>query len=166
MAAVAKFVLETCTKKGIVAVTFITYREAGIIDDARFEFFDRRIQACLPDVAPIEGSNNRVLGQAIENVVRNALRYTPQGGQIDVELTKFQGHFQLTIADQGPGVPDDCLENIFQPFFRVEKERGKDSGGFGLGLALAKRQIEAMSGSISAANQPQGGLLITIILKS
>ncbi|MCP4595277.1 histidine kinase sensor domain-containing protein [Neptuniibacter sp.] len=137
----------------------------SIIDDARFEFFDRRIQAYLPDVAPIEGSNNRVLGQALENVVRNALRYTPVGGQVEVELIKLKDHFQLTIADQGPGVPDEYLEKIFQPFFRVEKERGKDSGGFGLGLALAKRQIEALSGRISAANQPQGGLLITVTLK-
>lgn len=138
----------------------------SIIDDARFEFFDRHIQAYLPDVAPIEDSNNRVLGQAIENVVRNALRYTPAGGQVEVELIKFKDYFQLTIADQGPGVPDEYLEKIFQPFFRVEKERGKDSGGFGLGLALAKRQIEALSGAISAANRPQGGLMITITLKN
>lgn len=136
----------------------------SIIDDARFEFFDRHIQALLPDEAPVKDSNSRILGQAIENIVRNALRYTPTGGQVEVELIELKDYFLLTVSDQGPGVPQEHLDDIFKPFFRVEKERGKDSGGFGLGLALAKRQIEALSGSITATNLPQGGLKMTIML--
>lgn len=136
----------------------------SIIDDARFEFSDRHILAVLPDDAPIEQSNSRILGQAIENIIRNALRYTPVGGQVKIELTLCKGFYYLTIADQGTGVPEEYLENIFQPFFRVEQERGKDSGGFGLGLALAKRQIEVLSGTISARNRVEGGLEMEIRL--
>lgn len=137
----------------------------SLIDDARFEFSDRNVQAILPENAPIQNSNNRLLGQAIENVVRNALRYTPVNGRVEIVLVETGDQYKITVSDQGPGVPDEHLENIFQPFFRVEKARGKNPGGFGLGLALAKRQVEALSGSIKAANLSKGGLQMTITLK-
>lgn len=136
----------------------------SIVDDARFEYPDRALHTELLQEAPLGASCHRLLGQAIENIVRNALRYTPAGGMVQIALNR-QGHcYQLKISDQGPGVPDEHLENIFTPFFRVEKSRGKDSGGFGLGLALAKRQIQAVSGTIEAKNLSSGGLQVVIEL--
>jgi two-component system sensor histidine kinase PfeS len=123
-----------------------------IIDNARFEYPNIKIKTALPNLLPLQKSNNRSLGQAIENVVRNALRHTPEGNNICIALTKNSSHCELIIKDNGPGVPDQHLHNIFKPFFRIEKSRNNESNGFGLGLALAKRQIEAVGGSIIAFN--------------
>lgn len=132
----------------------------SILDDARFEYPDRQILCQMPDSAPLHGSSSRALGQAIENVVRNALDHTPVGGQIEVSLSEEGGDWLLRVADQGPGVAEQWLERIFQPFFRGGSERA----GFGLGLALAQRQVSATGGSIRASNRAGGGLLMDIRL--
>ena len=132
----------------------------SIVDDARFEYPDRQVLCQMPDSAPLHGSSSRALGQAIENVVRNALDHTPPGGQIEVSLSEEGDAWLLRVADQGPGVAEQWLERIFQPFFRGGSERA----GFGLGLALAQRQVSATGGSIRASNRPGGGLLMEICL--
>ena len=132
----------------------------SILDDARFEYPDRQILCQMPDSAPLHGSSSRALGQAIENVVRNALDHTPPGGQIEVSLSEEGDTWLLRVADQGPGVAEQWLERIFQPFFRGGSERA----GFGLGLALAQRQVSATGGSIRASNRAGGGLLMDIRL--
>jgi len=132
----------------------------SILDDARFEYPDRTITCQIPDSAPLHGSSSRALGQAIENVVRNALDHTPPGGEVEVCLQEAGGDWSLTVADQGPGVAEHWLERIFQPFFRGGSERA----GFGLGLALAQRQVNATGGSIRASNRSGGGLLMDIRL--
>lgn len=132
----------------------------SILDDARFEYPDRQIDYRMPDSAPLHGSSSRALGQAIENVVRNALDHTPVGGCVEVRLHEEGGDWSLTVADQGPGVAEHWLERIFQPFFRGGSERA----GFGLGLALAQRQVNATGGSIRASNRSGGGLLMDIRL--
>jgi len=136
----------------------------SIIDDARFEYPDKKLLSTLPELAPLSSSSHRILGQSIENIIRNALRYTPESGTVNVQLSVQNNEYALVISDQGPGVPEESLDKIFQPFYRVEKSRGTDSGGFGLGLALAKRQVEAVSGSIKASNRDGGGLQMVIRL--
>lgn len=132
----------------------------SILDDARFEYPDREIVAELPEEARLTGSSHRALGQAIENVVRNALDHTPAGGRVRVSLDTAGANYRLQVSDQGPGVPDEWLERIFQPFFRAPGERK----GFGLGLALAQRQMHATGGYICARNQAGGGLLMELLL--
>ncbi|KIQ01595.1 MULTISPECIES: sensor histidine kinase [Pseudomonas] len=132
----------------------------SILDDARFEYPDRQLLAQLPEEAVLAGSSHRALGQAIENVVRNALDHTPPGGVVEVDLQADEQAWQLQIRDQGPGVDEQWLERIFQPFFRVGGERA----GYGLGLALAQRQVRATGGSIRASNREGGGLQLTICL--
>lgn len=132
----------------------------SILDDARFEYPDRQILCQTPDSAPLHGSSSRALGQAIENVVRNALDHTPSGGQVQISLSEEGDAWLLQVADQGPGVAEQWLERIFQPFFRGGSERA----GFGLGLALAQRQVSATGGSIRASNRADGGLLMEIRL--
>ena len=132
----------------------------SILDDARFEYPDRQVLCQMPDSAPLHGSSSRALGQAIENVVRNALDHTPAGGQVQVSLSEESDAWLLQVADQGPGVAEQWLERIFQPFFRGGSERA----GFGLGLALAQRQVSATGGSIRASNRAGGGLLMDIRL--
>lgn len=134
----------------------------SVIDDARYEYPRHHLHIDLPGQAAISGSSHRALAQAVENVIRNACHYTPQGGSVWVRLTSDGHGYRLTVDDQGPGVPADQLERIFQPFFRTQQARGDKPDGHGLGLALARRQLEAVSGWIRAANREPGGLCMTL----
>jgi two-component system sensor histidine kinase CpxA len=100
--------------------------------------------------------NPELLRRAIENIVRNAIRYSPEGTQVDVTLTRMQTMFRISVRDYGEGVPEESLASIFDPFYRVEKDRGRTSGGVGLGLAIAKRAVELHHGLMSAANMHPG----------
>jgi two-component system sensor histidine kinase PfeS len=132
----------------------------SIIDDARFEFPDRHIDTQLPVEAELTGSCHRALGQAIENIVRNALEHTPPDGTVSIHLNRDPQTYLLEVIDEGPGVPEQWLERIFQPFERLSSDRA----GFGLGLALAQRQVFAIGGCLTARNNEQGGLCMTIRL--
>ncbi|GKW50655.1 sensor histidine kinase [Halomonas sp. NCCP-2165] len=134
----------------------------SVIDDARYEYPDHRLDAELPAQAAIHGSSQRALAQAVENVIRNACHYTPAGGRVRVALSAEAQGYRLDVDDQGPGVPDDQLERIFQPFYRTAQARDDKPDGHGLGLALAHRQLEAVGGWVRAENRPAGGLRMTL----
>jgi len=133
-----------------------------LIEDAKFEFPDRNITSQLPDSALIANSSHRAAGQALENVLRNALRYTPQGKSVSVSVAEKECSFEVYICDQGPGVPEQYLKTIFKPFFRIDTSRAASTDSFGLGLALAKRQLAAIRADINAKNIQTKGLCMTI----
>ncbi|TFH84895.1 sensor histidine kinase [Billgrantia azerbaijanica] len=136
----------------------------SVLEDARYEYPDHRLHAELPTQAAITGSSQRALAQAIENVIRNACHYTPVGGRVGIALHQEPGGYRLTVEDEGPGVAAEQLERIFTPFFRTAQARDARSGGHGLGLALARRQVEAAGGWIAAENRDAGGLRMTLWL--
>ncbi len=100
--------------------------------------------------------DRELLRRAIENVLRNAIRYAPEGSAIDASVAAAEGGATVTVRDYGPGVPDEMLPKIFQPFFRVDGSRDSQTGGVGLGLAIAHRAISAHHGSITAENAGPG----------
>lgn len=104
--------------------------------------------------------------QVIRNVLANAIKFSPAGGRIELRaMLDGQGNIRIDCTDQGPGIPPQELENIFQPF--VQSSKTKDgSGGTGLGLAICRKIIDAMDGSIVAANRSGGGSLFRILLPS
>jgi two-component system sensor histidine kinase CpxA len=104
-----------------------------------------------------------LLRRAVENVVRNAVRHTPEGDAVEVALEGEGGRSRILVRDRGPGVPGDKLGAIFEPFYRVEGHRSRASGGVGLGLAIARRAVELHGGSIRAENA-RPGLVVTIEL--
>jgi two-component system sensor histidine kinase CpxA len=104
-----------------------------------------------------------LLARALDNIVRNAIRHTATGTSVELGIEERSGEAVVTVRDQGNGVPDDMLSAIFKPFFRVESDRGRDSGGIGLGLAIAQRAIVLHHGEISARNA-QPGLLVEVKL--
>lgn len=134
-----------------------------LVEDARFEYPDRKLAVDLPDNAAISNSNHRSLGQALENILRNALRFTPANGTVSISLREAEDHYHIRIQDQGSGVPEQDVDRIFQPFYR-SAESHHDSSGFGLGLALARRQIAAVGGVLRASNIPGSGLAMLIDL--
>lgn len=99
--------------------------------------------------------------RALRNVIDNAERY---GGEVDVSYGLDGDHAFIRIGDNGPGIPEADLEQVFEPYFRLEKSRSKETGGTGLGLSIARTIIRAHGGDISLANRPQGGLVATVTL--
>jgi two-component system sensor histidine kinase CpxA len=108
-------------------------------------------------------SLQNALDRAIGNVVRNAVRYACE---IEVHAKAENGYVLIQILDRGPGVPEDTLSRLFEPFYRPEAARGRHTGGSGLGLAITKRCVEACGGMITAKNRKEGGLEVKIILSS
>ncbi|MCA6063237.1 ATP-binding protein [Thalassolituus marinus] len=94
--------------------------------------------------------------RAFDNLLRNAIRFSPQNGVLRVGATVRDRAVELWVEDQGPGVPEDELERIFAPFTQVDPARDHASGGYGIGLALVKRIVELHDGIVVATNQSQG----------
>jgi two-component system sensor histidine kinase CpxA len=99
---------------------------------------------------------------AIENVLRNAVRFTAVDTAVEVSLKRDTGMLLLTIRDQGPGVPSHDLARIFEPFYRVADARDRDSGGTGLGLAITARVVSLHNGKVEAQNAAGKGLIVEI----
>lgn len=136
-----------------------------LCDDIEFEFPGRVLLRDYPQQCLIQHSNQRTLSHSLENILRNALKYSPEHAQVRLSCHSEQAYWLIQVMDQGPGVAAADLAQIFAPFFRVSKARGRSEGGFGLGLALAQRHIHAIGGEISAANHPQwGGLCVSLRL--
>jgi signal transduction histidine kinase len=114
-------------------------------------------------VAVTLNGDEELIRRAVENVIRNAIRYAPPGTPIDIELRKSGDKAQVCVRDYGPGVPEEALQRIFDPFYRVDSDRNRASGGLGLGLAIARRSVELHKGKLTARNA-HPGLLATIEL--
>lgn len=100
--------------------------------------------------------NRELLRRAVENVLRNAIRYAPESSTIDVSMAEDSRAAAIAIRDYGPGVPEDALTRIFNPFFRVDEARDAMSGGSGLGLSIAKQAVQVHQGTITAENASPG----------
>lgn len=109
-------------------------------------------------------ADSKLLSSAISNVINNAVKYSPNDTVVTVELSPQKEQLILSISDQGCGVPNDMIEKLFTPFFRVADARDRSSGGTGLGLAIAQQAIVFHQGEIIAQNQESSGLRVTITL--
>lgn len=95
--------------------------------------------------------------QIIGNIISNALRYSPENSQLKVNLVCSSDKAVISIRDQGPGIPDEAHEQIFERFYRADHSRSRADGGTGLGLAIARQLAEAQGGRLTASNHPDGG---------
>ncbi|HEX8924884.1 MAG TPA: HAMP domain-containing sensor histidine kinase [Terriglobales bacterium] len=128
-----------------------------IVDDCTIEAETRkvRIDVGLPDQARVEG-DPELLRRAIENVLRNAIRYAPAETSVKIKLALEGNNAEVVVRDFGPGVPEEKLARIFDPFYRADDSRDPSSGGIGLGLSIARRAIHLHLGQISARNASPG----------
>lgn len=138
---------------------------SDVVEDARIEAsaMNKEVEWTPGPPVVIEGDPS-LLRSAIENVVRNAVRFTAPGTAVSVTLERLREHLLIVIEDHGPGVPQAELERIFEPFYRVAEARDRDTGGTGMGLAITQRVVDLYNGTVRALNVPSGGLRVEIRL--
>jgi two-component system, OmpR family, sensor histidine kinase CpxA len=142
----------------------------NVAEDAEFEAQARHchVHTTIPEGEWDVRGNASLLHSAVENVVRNAIRYTQEQSSVEIELSREQGdkgpEAVLRVSDSGPGVPEDSLEKLFEPFYRLDEARGRQTGGVGLGLAITERAVRFHGGRVSADNRAESGLRIEIRL--
>jgi two-component system sensor histidine kinase CpxA len=129
---------------------------------------DGRGSEIVCDVAPdlVAQAEPALLARALGNVLRNAVRYAGDAGAIVIRAAARNGEVDLTVADQGPGVPAENLSRLFDAFYRPDGARTRETGGAGLGLAIVKTCVDACRGKISAANQTGRGFAVTLSFSS
>jgi two-component system sensor histidine kinase CpxA len=134
-----------------------------VAEDAEFEAQERKCGVrVVGDIKCSTEGSPELLRSAVENVVRNALRHTAPGSEVEITLATRDSTAEITVRDHGPGVPEGELQNLFRPFYRISGARERDTGGVGLGLAITDRAIRLHGGTVGAANAPDGGLLVKI----
>ena len=136
-----------------------------VVSDAEFEAKNtgRSVQIIANERCPTNGSRE-LLRSALDNVIRNALRHTKAGTTIHVNLLRHEDYIFVRVRDHGTGAPPESLKKLFDPFYRVETARDRQSGGIGLGLAITQRAIRSHGGNITARNSEKGGLEIVMCL--
>lgn len=138
-----------------------------VVRDANFEGDVKNCKVELQGVANATVFGNRELVRsAIENVLRNAVRYSPDGQPVRVSVNRTAAGLEILIRDRGPGVPPADLQRIFEPFYRVAESRDRDTGGEGIGLAITSQVMKAHGGAAEAHNPADGGLEVRLSLPS
>jgi two-component system sensor histidine kinase CpxA len=140
-----------------------------MLPDAEYEARQRECTVAFhaDDQCTISG-NQELLYRAIENVIRNAIRYTENGTEVEIRLAESMKNgsrqVEIDVSDRGPGIPENQREAILRPFYRVDYARSPKTGGFGVGLAIADRAVRLHHGAMSAANREGGGATFRITL--
>ncbi len=137
---------------------------AEVAEDAAWEAEIRHVRITCRVTEPVSVlGDGELLRRALENVVRNAIRYAPDNSTVEVTLDRDHGHAFIRVRDQGPGVAEQHLKEIFKPFFREDVSRTGSTGGVGLGLAIVSRAVNLHHGAVRAQNT-QPGLMVEIEL--
>jgi two-component system, OmpR family, phosphate regulon sensor histidine kinase PhoR len=153
-------------ERGVCAVEMLF---SGASADLSTELEARRqtvTMSIAPDAAAVSCDPAK-LHDVLRNLIENAIKHAPEGSGISLNAARRGDALVLTVADQGPGIPEVDLPRVFERFYRVDKARtrdGRDRGGTGLGLSIVKHLVELHGGSVRAANRPEGGAVFTIEL--
>jgi signal transduction histidine kinase len=123
------------------------------------------VRSIAPELPPALADRDR-LAQVLLNLVRNAIIYTPSGGIVSISFSREDAsHLAITVADTGIGIPPEDLARVFDRFYRTDASRTRASGGFGLGLSIARDLVQAMGGSITVASAPGEGSQFRVVLR-
>jgi signal transduction histidine kinase len=131
---------------------------------ARIEHRQQKVDVRIdPDATTVDADPGK-LHDVLRNLLENAINHGPDGGAIELAAAASEDAILLTVADRGPGIPDNELPRIFERFYRVDRARARDPGGTGLGLSIVKHLVGLHGGSVQAANRPEGGAILTVRL--
>ena len=158
--------LESGAGLAVVESVDLTRLVAEVVEDVDFEAASsgRGVKIVAATEVTIAGSRE-LLRRAIENIIRNAAQYTAEKTQVEVTLSAGDNEVQIKVVDFGPGVPEQDLPHLFEPFYRVAKARERQTGGVGIGLAIAEQAVKAHGGTVLMQNGDDGnGLVVTITL--
>lgn len=137
----------------------------GVAADVDFEANGKGRSVKL-DIGELGNANlmarPELLRRAVENVLRNAARYAPEGSQVECKVVRTGDVFEITVRDHGTGVPPEALADIFRPFVRVQSARDRETGGAGIGLAIVDRAVKLHKGTVRAENSDGGGLEVVM----
>ena len=133
------------------------------VSDARAASPDRDISVDRVETADVLGDDHQ-LHQVLHNLLRNAARHTPPEAHVHVTLAASDGYATLAVADDGPGLEPDVAAKVFEPFFRADKSRARETGGAGLGLAIVAAIIESHRGTVRLDTVPGSGATFTVTL--
>jgi two-component system sensor histidine kinase CpxA len=136
----------------------------SLVDDAQVEGkpANKQVRCEASCAAPFVG-NEANIASAVENVLRNALRFTPSGGIVVARLREAPECYEISVCDQGPGVPEEDLARIFEPFYRAGHGSPECAEGSGVGLAITANAQRQHGGTVRARNLPEGGLEVLLI---
>jgi two-component system sensor histidine kinase CpxA len=124
----------------------------------------RGVKIVSSEEVTVTGSRE-LLRRAIENIVRNAAHYTAKNTRVEISLSVEGKEAEIWVVDYGAGVPEQDLPHLFEPFYRVAKARERETGGAGIGLAIAEQAVKAHGGRMTARNgDDHNGLIVTITL--
>jgi two-component system phosphate regulon sensor histidine kinase PhoR len=144
-----------CDSRGLIdAVVTDVAPEAAARDQQITVIVGRGAERVLVDPAKLH--------DALRNLLANAITYAPEHSTIEIAASRNDDSVELSVADRGPGIPDEEVARVFERFYRVDKSRARDPGGTGLGLAIVKHLIELHGGSVRVENRPEGGARFTI----
>ena len=129
-------------------------------DDYRFSAPQRQLRFQAPAGLPPLSLNRQLLHRVLDNLISNAVKYTPEESAIDVTVNRSAQELQISVRDHGNGVDDQALPRLFEAFYR----QSSDSAGYGLGLSIVSRIINRLGGSVTAQNHPEGGLEVILEL--
>ena len=133
------------------------------VQDAELELANKSLHVSwqLPQEKILWQYDHVWMQRAFDNVLRNAIRFSPEGGELEIHLARTSTGIEFSLCDQGPGVPEDKLEAIFEPFTQVDLARDHASGGYGIGLAMVQRIIRLHGGKVSAKNREGTGFCMS-----
>jgi len=135
-----------------------------VIENAQPQFEREGIRLVFdhPETCLLVSLDPRRITQVLNNLLQNALRFTPKGGQVRITMACRDQGVTIQVQDSGEGIPPDALEQVFDRFYRTDQSRAREKGGSGLGLTIARGLVQAHGGTLTASNAPEGGAVFTI----
>ncbi len=138
----------------------------GVVADLSSAATTRRQRVCVqidPRAATLRVDQAK-MHDTLRNLIANAINYAPEQTTITVDANRTDGHVDIAVSDEGPGIPEQDLTRVFERFYRVDKSRARDPGGTGLGLAIVKHLVELHGGTVRAENRPSGGARFVVTI--
>ncbi len=132
-------------------------------DLAARELEGHKVEISVPETVSAK-ADRRLLARALQNVLRNCHRHAGEGCAVRISAIVREDTVNLVVEDNGAGVPEEELEKLFEPFYRPDKSRTRDTGGTGLGMAIVESSVRACGGKVSAGKSAMGGLLVSFAL--